>query len=58
MKNLLHTKTFWAGLASIATGAGLLITGDKVNGLIFISQGLGQIFLRSALLKANSPSGN
>jgi hypothetical protein len=58
MKNLFKTKTFWAGLASIATGAGLLITGDKVNGLIFISQGLGQIFLRSALLKVNSPSAN
>lgn len=58
MKNLFKTKTFWAGLASIATGAGLLITGDKTNGFILISQGLGQIFLRNALLKANSPSAN
>lgn len=58
MKNLFKTKTFWAGLASIATGAGLIITGDKTNGLIFISQGLGQIFLRNALLKNNSTSNN
>ena len=56
MKNLIKTKTFWAGLASLITGAGLIITGDKTNGLIFISQGLGQIFLRNALLKNNSTS--
>lgn len=58
MKNLIKTKTFWAGLASLITGAGLIITGDKTNGLIFISQGLGQIFLRNALLKNNSTSNN
>lgn len=58
MKNLFKTKTFWAGLASLVTGAGLIITGDKTNGLIFLSQGIGQIFMRHALLKNNSTSNN
>ena len=58
MKNLLHTKTFWAGLGSILTGAGLVIVGDKTNGFILISQGLGQIFVRHALYKNNSTSNN
>lgn len=58
MKTLFKTKTFWAGLASLVTGAGLIITGDKTNGLIFISQGIGQIFMRHALLKNNRISNN
>jgi hypothetical protein len=59
MKTLFTTKTFWAGLASIVTGAvGLFITGDKANGIMLISQGIGQIFLRSALLKKDNPSNN
>jgi hypothetical protein len=56
MKNLLTTKTFWAGVGSLIAGAGLIFTGDKTNGLLLISQGIGQIFLRSAILKNNSPS--
>ena len=43
MKNLFKTKTFWAGLATLISGAGLIITGDKVNGILLISQGIGQI---------------
>lgn len=58
MKNLIKTKTFWAGLASLITGAGLIITGDKTNGFILISQGLGQIFVRHAIFKNNSASNN
>jgi hypothetical protein len=58
MKKLFKTKTFWAGLASLVSGAGLIITGDKVNGFLLISQGIGQIFMRHAILKNNSPSNN
>lgn len=58
MKNLFTTKTFWAGIGSLIAGAGLIITGDKTNGFILISQGIGQIFLRSALLKKDNASNN
>lgn len=58
MKNLFKTKTFWAGLASLVTGAGLIFTGDKTNGILLISQGIGQIFLRNALLKNHNYSNN
>ena len=51
MKTLFTTKTFWAGIGSLIAGAGLIFTGDKTNGFILISQGIGQIFLRSVLLK-------
>lgn len=48
---MLQTKTFWTGLGSVISGAGLIITGAKSDGLQLIFTGLGLIFLRSAIKK-------
>ena len=51
MKKLTFTKTFWAGAGSIISGVGLIITGNKPEGIQLIFSGLGMIFLRSAINK-------
>ena len=50
---LLKSKTFWAGLGSIVTGAGGLATGEmtSVDGIQLIILGLLAIFGRDALNK-------
>ena len=47
----LTTKTFWGGVASIATGVGLIVTGEVVEGLQLIGTGIIAIFLRDAVTK-------
>ena len=48
-KPILKTKSFWTGLGSILTGAGLIYTGHQGDGLNMIFTGLGIIFLRKAI---------
>lgn len=49
MKKLFTSKTFWTGAGAVVTGAGLIIVGDKAEGLQMIFTGLGLIFLRNAI---------
>lgn len=52
MKDLLKTKTTWAGLALIVTGIGEgVTTGDWGNAARTIFEGLGLIFIRHAIAK-------
>lgn len=52
MKNsLIKTKTFWGGIAAIATGVGLIVSGDVNTGVIAIIGGLQTIFVRDAIAK-------
>lgn len=51
IKNLIKTKTFWGGIASITTGVGLIINDEMQSGLVLIAQGLTAIFLRDAVNK-------
>lgn len=51
MKELLKTKTFWGGIAAIATGAGLVVAGNIPEGLNAIVTGLIAIFMRDGVLK-------
>jgi hypothetical protein len=50
-KNLFKTKTFWAGLASIVTGAGIIVGGDVNNGIVMIGMGILAVFGRDAVTK-------
>lgn len=45
------TKTFWGALATIATGIGLYVTGNKAEGIQTIIIGVLAIFGRDALTK-------
>lgn len=49
MKDLLRTKTFWGGLAAIATGAGLIAAGNVAQGVNAIVTGLLAIFIRDGI---------
>lgn len=49
MKNIFKTKTFWTGAGSVVTGIGLIVTGNKAEGLQMIFTGFGMIFLRRAI---------
>ena len=51
MKNIIKTKTFWAGAGSIITGIGMIIIGDKTTGLQLLFTGFSTIFMRSAINK-------
>ena len=51
MKKLLKTKTFWGGLAAIATGCGLVLAGDVPQGVNAIVSGLLAIFVRDGIRK-------
>jgi len=48
------TKTFWGGLAAIATGVGLILTGDVPTGIQTIAGGVLAIFLRDGVAKLQS----
>ncbi len=54
MKDLWKTKTFWGGLAAIATGIGLICTGDAPQGVNAIVNGLIAIFVRDGIRKLNA----
>lgn len=51
MKPLIKTRTFWTGAGSLLSGIGLIVTGNKADGLQLIFTGLTAIFLRSAVNK-------
>ncbi|NQU43918.1 hypothetical protein HQ520_11585 [bacterium] len=51
MNALMKTKTFWGGLAAIATGVGLIISGDVPQGLNALVTGLLAIFVRDGVRK-------
>lgn len=52
MKDLLKTKSFWTGIAAIATGIGLALGGDVADGLQTILGGVALITGRHAFQKA------
>lgn len=49
--NLFKTKTFWGGVAAIASGVGFIVAGDVVSGVQTIIGGLLAITGRDAILK-------
>lgn len=52
MFDLLFTKTFWSGLALVASGVFTIIkTNDWMSGIDKIIAGLGLIFVRDAIRK-------
>ncbi len=51
MKELLRSKSFWTGVASIATGIGLLINKNYPEGIQTIILGLSTIFIREGIRK-------
>ena len=53
MQNLLKTKTFWGGLAAIATGVGLILTGDVPQGINAVVTGVLAILVRDGVRKIN-----
>ncbi len=48
-KKLWKTKSFWGGLASIATGVGFCVAGDYPGGFNMIAVGLMGIFVRHGI---------
>jgi hypothetical protein len=48
---LIKSKTFWTGVASIATGVAFVVSGDVGTGAQTILGGFTAIFLRSAVKK-------
>jgi len=51
-RELVKSKTFWAGLASIATGVGMLLNGQSQEGAQLIGAGVLAICLRDGVAKA------
>ncbi|HUU45862.1 MAG TPA: hypothetical protein VM118_09025 [Acidobacteriota bacterium] len=49
--SLIKTKTFWGGLAAIATGVGLLFVGNIPEGIQTIAGGVLAIFIRDGIRK-------
>ena len=47
---LIKTKTFWGGLASILTGAGLIVAGDVPGGINAVALGVIAIFIRDGIV--------
>lgn len=52
MSRLWKTKSFWGGVAAIATGVGMILAGNKFEGASAIWGGLMAIFLRDGIRKA------
>lgn len=53
MKDLLKTKSFWAGLAAVVGGVGLMATGGSwQEGATAIWAGITTMFLRDAITKS------
>ena len=48
-KPTVRSKTFWAGLATIVTGVGLILNGDIATGAQTITAGILAVFLRDAI---------
>ena len=48
---MLKSKTFWAGLASIAGGVAIAINGDLEAGFQLVTTGLIGIFIKDAIIK-------
>jgi hypothetical protein len=48
-KELVRSKTFYTGIASIATGIGMCVHGDTNNGIIMIAGGFAAIFVRDSI---------
>ena len=49
--DFLKQKTFWAGLAGIVTGAGMIIQGQTTEGIVTCITSLQIIFLRQSVQK-------
>lgn len=47
----LKSKTFWAGIASVATGIGLIVAGDVLNGINMVGMGVLAVCGRDAVSK-------
>ncbi len=54
MKELITTKSFWAGLVTVVTGIGMVVMKDYANGAQTILGGLTAMFLRHAVAKTES----
>lgn len=54
MFDLLKTKTFWAGVAAIASGVGLILSGDLPQGAVLIMGGINGIFMRHGIQKVGN----
>lgn len=52
IKELLKSKTFWTGVATVATGAAMCAGGAETEGIQTILGGLAAIFLRDAVRKS------
>ena len=48
---LVKSKTFWGGIAAIATGIGLIASGQVDQGALAIWAGIQAIFIRDAIGK-------
>ena len=50
-KRLIGTKTFWAGVAGVASGITLIVNGDVGAGITTALTGIGMIFIRDGIAK-------
>lgn len=50
-KETFKSKTFWGGIASVASGVGLIVTGEIPEGINLIGIGIIAIFGRDAIAK-------
>lgn len=50
---MLKSKTFWGGIVSIVTGAGLIATGSTGEGVTAVLVGVQTIFLRHSINKGS-----
>jgi len=48
-KPILKQKTFWGSLATIATGVGLIVSGEVPTGMQTVATGVLALFIRDAL---------
>lgn len=51
MKELLKSKTFWTGVASILSGVAMVLSDKQEAGIQLILTGLTAIFLRNGINK-------
>ena len=53
MKELMKSKTFWTGIASVIGGVALILTDKTEDGMQLIATGLSVIFIRNGINKAS-----
>lgn len=53
MKELLKSKTFWIGIASIISGISMILGDNGDTGIQLIATGFSAIFLRDGINKVN-----